>query len=184
MAHCETRAKSSRPGRMVVVLLVRENIHKHLSAVGVPALVPDYAPRSWRIKCKCVHCGIKYINASQNNSYKKTCFADIKHTCNPHQNRILTDCWRHQRCFRNPSIHSNIVNRRQVLFLNMFKNNKTEKKIDKPVRVQTPLLKSRDKWPRGVKSNRQLNQELKAMDSSDYGMHHMEFNLIFFLSTR
>ena len=46
--------------------------------------------------------------------------------------------------------------------------------------MQTPLLKSRDKWPRGVKSNRQLNQELKAMDSSDYGMHHMEFDLIFF----
>jgi hypothetical protein len=58
----------------------------------------------------------------------------------------------------------------------MFKNNKSEKNRQTQVREQTPLLKSRDKWPRGVKSNRQLKQELKAMDSSDYGMHYMEFN--------
>ena len=133
LAHCETRAKSSRSGRMVAVLLVREKIHKHLSAVWVPALVPDYAPRSWRIKCKCVHVGIKYINASQNNSYKKTCFADIKHTCIPHQIRILTVCWRHQRCFRYPSIHSNIENRRQVLFEHWICLKSTnQKKIDNP----------------------------------------------------
>jgi hypothetical protein len=51
-AHHDTRAKSSSPCSMVAVLLIREYICKHLSAVWVFALVPDYAPRSWRIKCK------------------------------------------------------------------------------------------------------------------------------------
>ena len=92
-----------------------------------------YPIMRWRIKCKCIHCGIKYINASQNNSYKKTCFADIKHTCIPHQNRILTVCWRHQRCLSHPSIHSNIENRRQVSFEHWICLKSTnQKKIDNP----------------------------------------------------
>jgi hypothetical protein len=57
--HCDTRAMSSRPCRMVAVLLVREYIGKHLSAAWIFALVSDYAPRSWRVKCIQVTLGEK-----------------------------------------------------------------------------------------------------------------------------
>lgn len=111
-AHRDTRAKSSRPCRMVAVLLIREYIGKYLSAVWVSALVPDYAPRSWRIKCMCIHCESKCINARQNDSKTRT----INHTCIPHRNGMLADCHRHQRRFSKPSNHSDIVIRVPVLF--------------------------------------------------------------------
>jgi hypothetical protein len=44
---------------MVAVLLVREYIGKHLSADWIFALVSDYAPRSWRVKCIQVTLGEK-----------------------------------------------------------------------------------------------------------------------------
>jgi hypothetical protein len=58
----------------------------------------------------------------------------------------------------------------------MFKINKSEKNRQPQVRVVTPLLKSRDQWPAGVKAHRRLNRELKAMDSSDYGIHYVKFD--------
>jgi hypothetical protein len=62
----------------------------------------------------------------------------------------------------------------------MFKINKSEKNRQPQVRVVTPLLKSRDQWPAGVQAHRHLNRELKAMDSSDYGIHYVKFDWIFF----
>ena len=61
---------SSRPFRMVAVLLVREYIGKHLCAAWIVALVPDYAPRSWRIKCTQVTLGEKV--KSNTNRLQKT----------------------------------------------------------------------------------------------------------------
>jgi hypothetical protein len=62
----------------------------------------------------------------------------------------------------------------------MFKINKSEKNRQPQVRVVTPLLKSRDQWPAvGVKAHRRLNRELKAMDSSDYGIHYVKFDFFF-----
>jgi hypothetical protein len=59
LAHHDTRAKSSRPCSMDAVLLVREYICKHLSAVWVCELVPYYAPRRWRIKCMCIQVNLR-----------------------------------------------------------------------------------------------------------------------------
>ncbi len=58
-AHHDTRAKSSRPCSMVAVLLVREYISKHLSAVWVCELVSYYAPRSWCIKYMCIQVNLR-----------------------------------------------------------------------------------------------------------------------------
>ena len=115
-AHHDALTKSSRPCSMVAVLLVCEYICKKNSAAWVFALVPDYAPRSWRIKCMCMHCESKCIRASQNDSKKKTCIANIIHIYIPHQNRLLTDSHRHWRRFSNPSIHSDMIIRAQVVF--------------------------------------------------------------------
>ena len=88
---------------------------KKLSAAWVFALVPDYAPRSWCVKCMCIHRECKCIRASQNDSKKKNSIADINHTCIPHRNRLLTDV-RFSNSWIYPCMAIPAANPAQVLF--------------------------------------------------------------------
>ena len=94
LAHCETRAKSSRPGRMVAVLLVRElkHLQKNFPQRGFLHWYPIMRREAGALNaCASIVYTCKCIRASQNDSKKKNSIADINHTCIPHRNRLLTN---------------------------------------------------------------------------------------------